>query len=69
MKAKSDAEIDHEDSTLDFKNENPFMKGFSTQHIGKELWLAQEGDRVLPVLEKECGTIGCKSYAFIKGVG
>lgn len=40
MKAESATEIDHEDSTLDFKNENPFMQGFSTQRIGKELLLA-----------------------------
>ena len=69
MKAKSVVEIDHEDSMLDLKNENVFMQGFSTQHIGKELLLAQEGDRVLPVLEKECGTTGCKSDVFIEGVG
>ena len=69
MKAESVAEIDHKDSTLDLKNENPFMQGFSTQRIGKELLLAQEGDRVLPVLEKECGTTGSKLDAFIEGLG
>ena len=69
MKAVSVVKIDHEDSTLDFKNENPFMQGFITWCIGKELLLAQEGDKVFLGLEKECGTTGCKSDAFIEGLG
>ena len=32
---KSATEIDHEDSMLDFKNENSSMQGFSTQRIGQ----------------------------------
>ena len=38
-------------------------------NLGKELLLAQEGDKALPALEKEYRTINCKSDAFILGVG
>ena len=69
MKPESSAKIDQEDNTLDFKNENPFMQGFSTQCIENELLLAQGGNKVFPIVEKECGTTGCKSDSFIEGVG
>lgn len=39
------------------------------QSSRKELLLAQEGNRVLPALEKEYRTTNCKSDAFILGVG
>ena len=32
---ESVAEIDHEDGTLDFKNENSSMQGLNTQRIGQ----------------------------------